>query len=59
MIMSLQFYYYFTIESLRKIMNDNINVKIYDYNDVVPISLITISQNYFNSSICPKRRARE
>ena len=38
-----------TTLSLRTITNEEVHVKIYNSNDIVPCSLQTISQNYFNS----------
>ena len=38
-----------TILSLREITNEEVHVKCYDSNDIVPYSLQTISQNYFKS----------
>ena len=38
-----------TILSLRTITNEEVHIKFYDSNDIVPCSLQTISQNYFNS----------
>ena len=38
-----------TILSLRKITNEEVHVKSYDSNDIVPCSLQKISQNYLNS----------
>ena len=38
-----------TALSLREITNGNINMKYYDYNDVVPPYLMKISYNDFSS----------
>ena len=35
--------------SLREIINDNVNVKIYHYNDVLPFPLNAITQKHFIS----------
>ena len=37
-----------TILSLKTIINGNVNLISYDSNDVVPSSLISISQKYFS-----------
>ena len=34
---------------MRTITNEEVHVKFNDYNDIVPCSLQTVSQNYFNS----------
>ena len=54
---NFKYYYYIssknksnnTILFLRKILNGNVNVIFYDYNDVVTSFLISISQKYFGS----------
>ena len=38
-----------TVVSLRKIINSNSNMKSYNSNDAVPLSLRSISQNVFST----------